>query len=77
MENKTIGVFPMFNTGCICVHEINHAEDKVLASMNGENPERYPITEKPQAEMGGDGDDMESGVLFGSFFVPFSEIMRV
>ena len=39
MENKTIGVFPMFNTGDICVHEIDHAEDRVFASMNGENPE--------------------------------------
>lgn len=77
MENKTIGVFPMFNTGGICVHEIDHAEDKVLASMNGEKPERYPITEKPQSEMGRDGDEMESGFLFGSFFVPFSEVMRV
>lgn len=77
MENKTIGVFPMFNTGGICVHEIDNAEDKVLASMNGENPERYPITEKPQSEMGRDGDEMESGFLFGSFFVPFSEVMRV
>lgn len=77
MENKTIGVFPMFNTGGICVHEIDHAEDKVLASMNGENPERYPITEKPQLEMSGDSDELESGFLFGSFFVPFSEVMRV
>ena len=77
MENKTIGVFPMFNTGGICVHEIDHAEDRALASMNGENPERYPITEKPQSEMGRDGDEMESGFLFGSFFVPFSEVMRV
>lgn len=77
MENKTIGVFPMFNTGGICVHEIDHAEDRVLASMNGENPERYPITEKPQLEMGGDSDELESGFLFGSFFVPFSEVMRV
>lgn len=77
MENKTIGVFPMFNTGGICVHEIDHAEDRVLASMNGENPEWYPITEKPQSEMGGDSDELESGFQLGSFFVPFSEVMCV
>ena len=77
MENKTIGVFPMFNTGGICVHEIDHAEDRVLASMNGIDPEWYPITEKPQLEMSGDSDELESGFLFGSFFVPFSEVMRV
>ena len=77
MENKTIGVFPMFSTGGICVHEIDHAEDRVLASMNGENPEWYPITEKLQSEMGGDSDELESGFQFGSFFVPFSGVMRM
>ena len=39
MSEKIIGVFPMFNTGGICVHAIDDAEDKVLASVNGENPE--------------------------------------
>ena len=37
--SKIIVVFPMFNTGGICVHAIDDAEDKVLASVNGENPE--------------------------------------
>ena len=41
--SKIIGVFPMFNTGGICVHAIDDAEDKVLASVNGENPEWYEI----------------------------------
>lgn len=26
---------------------------------------------------GGDSDELESGFEFGSFFVPFSEVMRV
>ena len=39
MSKKIIGVYPLFNTGSICVHAIDHAEDKVLASVNGENPE--------------------------------------
>ena len=77
MGNKVIGVFAVCNTAGICVHEIDHAEDRVLASMNGIDPEWYPITEKPQSEMGGDSDEMESGFEFGSFFVPFSEVMRV
>lgn len=77
MENKVIGVFAVCNTAGICVHEIDHAEDRVLASMNGGDPEWYPITEKPQSEMGGDSDELESGFEFGSFFVPFSEVMRV
>lgn len=35
MSKKIIGVYPMFNTGGICVHAIDDAEDKVLASVNG------------------------------------------
>ena len=73
MSEKIIGVFPMFNTGGICVHAIDDAEDKVLASVNGENSEWCEMTEQPQE----DGEEMESGFLFGSFFVPFSEVMRV
>ena len=79
-ELKTIGVFGMCNTGGICVHAINHTENRVLASMNGENPEWYPITEKNLAGLSGnesDADQWESGFLFGSFFVPFSEVMRM
>lgn len=34
MSKKIIGVYPMFNTGGICVHAIDDAEDKVLASVN-------------------------------------------
>ena len=71
--SKIIGVFPMFNTGSICVHAIDDAEDKVLASVNGKNPEWCEMAEQPQE----DGDEMESGFKFGSFFVPFSEVMRV
>ena len=57
----------------ICVHAIDDAEDKVLASVNGENPEWCEMAEQPQE----DGDEMESGFLFGSFFVPFSGVMRM
>ena len=48
--SKIIGVFPMFNTGGICVHAIDDAEDKVLASVNGENPEWYEMAEHPQED---------------------------
>lgn len=63
----------MFNTGGICVHAIDHAEDKVLASVNGESPEWCEMAEQPQE----DGEEMESGFLFGSFFVPFSGVIRM
>ena len=65
--------YPMFNTGGICVHAIDDAEDKVLASVNGENPEWCEMAEQPQE----DGDEMESGFLFGSFFVAFSGVIRM
>lgn len=80
MGKEIIGVFPVCNTGGICVHEIDYAGDRVLASMNGENPEWHPIEEKCMAELTGeekDRDVWEQGFMFGSFFVPFSEVMRV
>ena len=77
MSENVIGVFPMFNTGGICVHTIDEAEEKVLASINGEDPEWCKMSERPQLENGGDNEELESGFLFGSFFVPFSQVMRV
>jgi len=74
--SRTIAKFvqPHYCTiSCICVHAIDDAEDKVLASVNGENPEWCEMAEQPQE----DGDEMESGFLFGSFFVPFSGVMRM
>lgn len=75
MSEKVIGVYPLFNTGGICVHAIDYAEDKVLASVNGENPEWCEMAEKSQPE--DDDSEMESGFLFGSFFVPFSGVIRM
>ena len=45
--------------------------------MNGENPEWCEMTEKPQSEVGGESEELASGFVFGSFFVPFSQVMRV
>ena len=53
MSEKVIGVYPLFNTGGICVHAIDYAEDKVLASVNGEKPEWCEMAEKPQPEEDG------------------------
>ena len=70
---KVIGVFAVCNTGGICVHAIDHTEEKVLASMNGKDPKWYPITEQPLSEITGEEKDaktMEPGFFFGSFFCP-------
>lgn len=80
MDDKVIGVFPICNIGGICVHAIDYVEDKALASMNGEDPEWFAINERPLAENYVNEEyenEMESGFWFGSFFVPFSEVMRV
>ena len=48
--------------------------------MNGKDPKWYPITEQPLSEITGEEKDakaMEPGFFFGSFFVPFSEVMRM
>ena len=77
---RVIGVCAVGNTGGICVHAIDHTEEKVLASMNGKDPKWHPITEQPLSEITGEEKDaeiMEPGFFFGSFFVPFSEVMRV
>ena len=37
--SKVIGVFAICNTGAVLVHAIDYGEDRVLASINGENPE--------------------------------------
>lgn len=71
MNEKVIGVFPMFNTGGICVHAIDYAEDKVLVSVNGENPEWCEMTEKPQSEVGGESEELESGFCSALFSFPF------
>ena len=43
--SKVIGVYGLCNTGAVLVHAIDYPEDKVLASINGENPQWCDITE--------------------------------
>lgn len=70
--STVIGVFTLCNTGAVLVHAIDYGEDKVLASINGEGAEWCAITEQ-YTEMAG---ELELGFMFGSLFVPFSEVMR-
>ena len=69
---KIIGVYGLCNTGAVLVHAIDYAEDKVLASINGENPLWCEITEACRAGE----DELESGFFLGSIFVPLCEVMR-
>lgn len=69
MSEKVIGVFPMFNTGGICVHTIDEAEERVLASMGGKDPEWCKMAERPQSENGGDSEELESGFFVRLLFL--------
>ncbi len=76
LENKIvkiIGVFTVSNTLSICIHDIDQEDEQVLATANGENPKWYPIME----QLNEDTDKWEQGFMFGSFFVPFSEVIRI
>ena len=78
MESKmvdlstVIGVYPLTNTGTVLVHAIDYGEDKVLASINGRDPEWCSLTEQYMEAT----EELELGFVLGSFFVPFCEVMR-
>ena len=68
--SKVIGVYGLCNTGAVLVHAIDYPEDKVLASINGENPQWCELTEACRK------DELETGFFLGSIFVPIYEVMR-
>ena len=70
--NTVIGVYSQCNTGAVLVHAIDYAEDKILASINGENPEWCAMTEEYMEVTG----ETELGFTLGSFFIPLCEVMR-
>ena len=70
--SKVIGVYGLYNTGSVLVHAIDYPEDKVLASINGDNPQWCEITEACREGE----DELELGFFLGSFFVPFCDVMR-
>lgn len=69
---KILGVYTFCNTGSVLVHEIDEFEEKVLASINGVNPEWCEMDWEFNEETGED----EQGFRFGKWFIPFCEVMR-
>jgi len=67
-----IGVYPICNTGAVLVHGIDYTEDRVLASINGRNPEWCGLTEEYLETSG----ELEPGFHLGELFIPFCEVMR-
>lgn len=74
MEKKktVIGTYPLTNTGGVLVHEIDYYDDRVLASVNDDDPEWYDITEQYWEHT----EQNETGFCIGELFVPFCEVIR-
>ncbi len=70
--NSIIGIYPICNTGAVLVHKIDYGEDRVLASINGKDPEWCRMEEQYTESSG----EEELGFVLGSFFVPFHEVQR-
>ena len=67
-----IGVYALCNTGAVLVHAIDYGEDRVLASINGEDAEWCSLTEEYMEVTG----ELETGFTLGGLFIPFCEVMR-
>jgi len=78
MENAVIdlktviGVYSLTNTGAVLVHAIDYGKDRVLASINGKDPEWCSLTEEYLETSG----ELELGFRLGELFIPFCEVMR-
>jgi hypothetical protein len=70
--SKVIGIFPVCNAGAVLVHQIDYGEDRVLASLNGKDPEWCRLEEQ-YMEL---SQEEELGFCLGSFFVPLCQVMR-
>lgn len=70
--SKVIGIYPICNTGAVLVHQIDYGEDRVLASINGIDPEWCRFEEQYMERT----QEQELGFSLGSFFVPLCEVMR-
>lgn len=69
---QVIGSYPFCNTGSVVIHEIDYAEDKVLASINCIDPQWYDI------EWYIDEDtEPKPGFNMGDWFINLDEVMRV
>lgn len=70
--SAVIGVYPICNTGAVLVHAIDYGEDRVLASINGADPEWCGLTEEYMETT----EELELGFRLGGLFIPFCEVMR-
>ena len=70
---RVIGTYAIANTGSVLVHEIDPYGDWLIASINGENPEKYEIVTE---ETDDNPDGVEMGFYMGEWWIPLDQIMR-
>ncbi len=70
--STVIGVYSLCNTGAVLVHAIDYGGEKILASINGKNPEWCSMTEEYMEAT----EELELGFTLGNLFIPFCEVMR-
>lgn len=68
--DSIIGIYPITNIGSVLIHKIDYGAERVLASLNGSDPDWYDITE---AEI---DEEMAQGFWLCAVFVPFFLVMR-
>ena len=65
--NDIVGIYPIANTGGIVIYNIDSENDRVLAGLNAESAEWWPMKTV----------DDTPGFMFDELFIPFSEVMRI
>ncbi|MCR5373167.1 MAG: hypothetical protein K6E41_06825 [Solobacterium sp.] len=70
--DTVIGMYGLTNTGAVLVHAIDYGEEKILASINGENPEWCRMMEQYVDSL----EEETLGFLLGELFIPLCEVMR-
>ena len=71
--NKVIGLYPLFYTAVVVIHEIDYAKDKVLISINGDDPKWCDISEQYIKTT----KKWELGFYLGSTFIAFSNVIKL
>ena len=70
--DTVIGMYGLTNTGAVLVHAIDYGEEKILASINGENPEWCRMMEQYVDSL----EEETLGFLLDELFIPLCEVMR-
>ena len=65
-----VGVYPLTNTGSLLIHKIDHTDDRVKVSLNGQFPSWCCIENEII------DSQLEPGFHWGDTFIPFNAVLR-